>query len=573
MIRTFVAYYKNHMGLFVLDTIAALTMSAINLFFPDVLGRFVDDFIPSKDTTSMMVFGAVLVGLYLIRLGCNYFVNYYGHVMGTRIERDMRIDLFQKIQTLDSDYFDDHKTGSIMTHIVGHLRDISEMAHHTPENLIVSSIMLIGSFFILIQLHVFFTLVIFLLILGLIVFSAYRRDKMMAASRQTRQTHEEINSEVENSLGGIRLTKAFTNEPYELDKFTRVTHLYQRSFGEFYKQMGIFSSGTNLIIDLLYVVVLVYGAILVTDGAISLGDYTRFFFYLTFLIQPIRTLIMTIEQVQKGWSGYEKFYHTLQIEPKILSPEDAVILQDPRGKISFEHVTFQYETSREDILRDFNVTVMPGRKVALVGETGVGKSTISKLIPRFYDVNQGSVKVDDIDVRAYDVTSLRKHIGHVQQDVYIFYGSIRDNILYGRPDASLEDVIDAAKKAKIHDFVERLPDGYDTLVGERGVKLSGGQKQRIAIARVFLKNPPILILDEATSSLDNVTERLIQAALDELSEGRTTIVIAHRLSTIQNADEILVLGEDGIRERGTHAELIRAGGYYQSLHEATLQSA
>ncbi|QMS85417.1 ABC transporter ATP-binding protein [Candidatus Xianfuyuplasma coldseepsis] len=571
MFKTFAGYYRNHMFLFVGDTIAALAMSGINLFFPDVLGRFVDDFIVNKDISTMYLYGIILAILYIIRMGCNYFVNYYGHVMGTRIERDMRIDLFEKIQTLDSDYFDDHKTGSIMTHIVGHLRDISEMAHHTPENVIVSTIMLIGSFIILFKIHVFFTIVIFVLLLLLILFSAYRRDKMMNASRKTRATHEEINSEVENSIGGIRLTKAFTNEDFEIKKFQRVTHLYQESFGEFYKQMGIFSSGTNVIIDLLYVVVLVYGGILVSQGEITLGDYTRFFFYLTFLIQPIRTLISTIEQVQKGWSGYEKFYHILNIQPKITSPKNPLYLDQPEGTIEFRNVTFQYESSRSDVLHNFNVTIQPGKKVALVGETGVGKSTISKLIPRFYDVNEGEIFVDGHNVKDYDIYSLRSHIGHVQQDVYIFYGSIQDNILYGNPTATYDDVIEAAKKANIHDFIMTLDDGYKTLVGERGVKLSGGQKQRVSIARVFLKNPPILILDEATSSLDNITEKMIQRALDNLSVGRTTLVIAHRLSTISNADEILVLTEDGVKERGTHKELIANNGYYAQLYRASIE--
>lgn len=571
MLNTFISYYKNHKLLFFLDLLAATIMSGVNLLFPWFTRRFINDFIPNYNLQLIFTYGAILLGLYLVKMYCNFFVNYYGHVMGTRIERDMRIDLFKKIQTLDSDYFDDHKTGSIMSHIVGHLRDISEMSHHTPENIFVSSIMIIGSFTILGFIHFQFTLIVFAFIVFLVIFSATRRRKMMAASRKTRQTHEEINSEVENSIGGVRLTKAFTNEEFEIQKFTRVTNLYQESFGEFYKQMGIFSSGTNWFIDLLYLAVLVFGGYFVAQGQMNVGDYAAYFLYISYLIQPIRTLIGTIEQVQKGWSGFEKFYHTMNIEPKITSPENPVYLNDPLGEIEFKMVNFQYESSRSHVLKNFNLKVQKGKKVALVGETGVGKSTISKLIPRFYDVDDGCVLVDGVDVKDYDIYSLRSNIGHVQQDVYIFYGSIKDNILYGNPDADLDDVIEAAKKANIHDFILSLDDGYDTLVGERGVKLSGGQKQRVSIARVFLKNPPILILDEATSSLDNVTEKLIQKALDNLSTGRTTLVIAHRLSTISNADEILVLTEDGITERGSHKELIQNNGYYAKLYNASLE--
>ena len=571
MLKRFISYYKNHLFLFYVDTVAALLMAGINLYFPSVVGDIIDTYVPNKDYNSIYFYGGILAIFYLVRMMSGYVVNYYGHVMGTRIERDMRVDLYKKIQTLDSDYFDDHKTGTIMTHIVGHLRDISEMAHHTPENIIVSTVMLVGSFIILFNIHVVFTFFVFALLVLLILYSSSRRRKMMAASRKTRATHEEINSEVENSIGGIRLTKAFTNEDFELKKFKKVTDLYQKSFGDFYKQMGIFSSGTGVIIDLLFVVILVYGGVLAIDGEITIGDYTKFFLYITFLIQPIRTLIGTIEQVQKGWSGYEKFYAIQMIEPKIVSPEKPIFMKNPKGLIEFKNVTFQYESSRNDVLKNFDVTVTPGKKIALVGETGVGKSTISKLIPRFYDVNQGEVLVDGINVKDYDIYSLRSNIGHVQQDVYIFFGSIKNNILYGRPEATEEEVISAAKKANIHNFIMTLDDGYETFVGERGVKLSGGQKQRVSIARVFLKNPPVLILDEATSSLDNVTEKLIQKALDELSEGRTTLVIAHRLSTISNADEILVLTEDGISERGKHQELIENNGYYAQLYHASIE--
>lgn len=571
MLKKFIGYYKNHQLLFYIDTFAALTMAAINLYFPRVVGNIIDIYVPAGDYQIIYINGAILAVLYVIRMLCSFTVNYWGHVMGTRIEKDMRIDLFKKIQTLDSDYFDDHKTGTIMTHIVGHLRDISEMAHHTPENLIVSTIMIIGSFIILMNINVLLTSFIFVLIILLILYSSSRRRKMMAASRKTRATHEEINSEVENSIGGIRLTKAFTNENYELKKFKKVTNLYQESFGEFYKQMGIFSSGTGLIIDLLFVCILVLGGVIAINGDITVGQYTQFFLYITFLIQPIRTLIQTIEQVQKGWSGYEKFYAIQMIQPKITSPDNAIEMEDPKGLIEFKDVTFQYETSRSDVLKNFDVTVAPGKKVALVGETGVGKSTISKLIPRFYDVNQGEVLIDGMNVKEYDIYSLRSNIGHVQQDVYIFYGTIKNNILYGNPEATDEDVVEAAKKANIHNFIMSLDDGYETMVGERGVKLSGGQKQRVSIARVFLKNPPVLILDEATSSLDNVTEKLIQKALDELSVGRTTLVIAHRLSTISNADEILVLTDEGISERGTHQELINNKGYYAKLYNASIE--
>jgi ATP-binding cassette subfamily B protein len=571
MLKTFIRYYKNHQLLFYLDLLAATIMSGLNLLFPVITSNFIDDYIPDENIKLIIMWGVILVGLYLIRMMCNYFVNYYGHVMGTRIERDMRIDLFKKIQTLDSDYFDDHKTGSIMTYIVGHLRDISEMSHHTPENIFVSTIMIFGSFTILIFIHVQFTLIVFIFLVFLVFFSALRRKKMMNASRKTRTTHEEINSEVENSIGGIRLTKAFTNEDFEIKKFSRVTYRYQDSYNEFYKQMGIFSAGTNLLIDLIYVVVLVFGGYFIIEGQITAGEYVAYFMFIAYLIQPIRTLIGTIEQVQKGWSGYEKFYKIITMKPKITSPENALELNGTAGKIEFKDVDFQYESSREDVLHNFSVTIEPGKKIALVGETGVGKSTISKLIPRFYDVNKGEILIDGKNVKEFDIYSLRSHIGHVQQDVYIFYGTIKDNILYGDPEASYEDVIEASKKANIHKFIMSLEDQYDTFVGERGVKLSGGQKQRVSIARVFLKNPPVLILDEATSSLDNVTEKLIQKALDELSEGRTTLVIAHRLSTISNSDEILVLTENGIKERGTHKELIAQDGYYSTLYNASLE--
>ena len=566
MLAKFVKYYKNHMFLFVLDSVSAIGMSLINLLFPNITGRFIDDFIPNRELQSIFYFAGLLFGLYVVRLFLNYIVNYYGHVMGTRIERDMRVDLFKKIQTLDSDYFDDHKTGSIMSHIVGHLRDISEMSHHVPENILVSTIYIIVFYFILFGIHPLFTGIISIFIILLIVFSATRRRAMMKASRKTRKTHEEINSEVENSIGGIRLTKAFTNEEFEIKKFTRVTEQYQESFGDFYKQMGIFSSGTNFFIDLLYLAVLTFGGYFVYQGEMSFGEYTAVFLYVGFLIQPIRTLIGTFEQIQKGWSGYEKFYNTMMIDPKIHNPESPIYFEKSPETIEFRNVSFQYESSRSTVLNNFNVMIGKGKKVALVGETGVGKSTISKLIPRFYDVNDGEILIDGNNVKDYDVYSLRSNIGHVQQDVYIFYGTIQDNILYGRPDADLDEVIEAAKKANIHNFIMTLDDGYETMVGERGVKLSGGQKQRVSIARVFLKNPPVLILDEATSNLDTESESYIQKSLGLLMKDRTTFVIAHRLSTIQQANQILVIENGNIVERGKHDALIAKKGRYFDLY-------
>ncbi len=567
MLKKLISYYKNNIKLFIVVMISSFLLSLLNIAYPIITRNIIDVQIKNDNIEMIIILCGVLLGVYLLRLTTSFIVNYHGHVLGTTIERDMRIDLFKQVQTFDTEFFDNTKTGKLMSYIVSHLRDVSEMVHHVPENIIMSSVMIIGSFIYLTTIHFTFVIIMYTMLTILFIYSFNRRKKMLNASRKTRKTHEIINSETENSLGGIRLTKAFTNEDFEIEKFSNTSNLYLSSFKNFYKQMGVFSAGNSFIIDLTYLSILITGSYLLINNEITYGDFTAFLILLAAIIQPIRLIISTIEQINSGWSGYEKYNELMETIPEIKNSKNPIIAASTmKTDIEFKHVNYKYKTNNELILKDFNLVIKQGNKTALVGETGVGKSTISKLIPRFYDVLDGEIHINNTNIKDYDIYSLRSIIGHVQQDVYIFFGTISENILYGRPEATQEEIIDAAKKANIHEFIMTLDDGYDTLVGERGVKLSGGQKQRISIARVFLKNPPILILDEATSSLDNVTEKLIQESLDELTKGRTTLVIAHRLSTIKNADDIIVLDETGIIERGTHEQLIENNGYYQRLH-------
>ncbi|MDB8563908.1 ATP-binding cassette domain-containing protein [Turicibacter sanguinis] len=572
MFKKFISYYRNHLGLFILDMIAALLMAGIDLVYPYFTGIFMDDYIPNGKIQSMVIVSLTLLILFIIRLICSHIVNYWGHIMGCKMEFDMRQDLFKKFQSLNFSYYDENKTGVIMSRLVGDLRDITELAHHGPEDIFISLIMIIGSFIILFNINAVFTLSIFPIIILIIIFSMWRRNAMMQGFRATRKTQGEINAQIESSIGGIRLTKSFANEDYEYNKFTENNLNYANSWKNALFQMSIFSSGNTFLIDILNLILLIIGGILVYNNTLTFGDFTAFLLYINFLIKPIQRLINFMQQFQTGWAGFERFYEIIQLEPKIKSKENAIYLNNPKGNIIFNHVNFKYEANEEHVLTDFNINIESGKKIALVGESGVGKSTISLLIPRFYDVTSGEILIDDINIKDYELSSLRKNIGHVQQEVYIFYGNIRDNILYGNPQATEEEIIIAAKKARIHDFIMSLENGYDTIVGERGVKLSGGQKQRIAIARVFLKNPAILILDEATSALDNITEMLIQEALEDLTKGRTSIIIAHRLSTIKEADEILVLSKNGISERGTHEELLNKQGYYAELYNTQFKN-
>ena len=544
---------------------SAFMMSAIDLLYPIATRAILNDYIPNENLKMILYIGMGLFFIYVIRARLSFYVTYNGHIMGAYIQRDMRRDLFKKYEQLDDEFYDDFQTGVLMSYITNHLRDISEMAHHVPEDLFISGIMFIGSFIYLSFINFLLTVIIFTFVIIIVIFSWWRRKKMLEAQRGVRKVHGELNSKIENSLSGIRLTKAYNNEEFEIDRFQDVNETYANSTKEAYFQMGIFSVGNEFFLMMLTLMLIVVGGVFVYYHKIDAIDLFTYYMYIAFLTKPINRMISMMQQIQQGMAGFERFYQVMQIEPKIQSKEDAIYLNDPQGNIEFKDVNFSYSKGELQVLRNFNLKIAPGEKIGLIGETGVGKSTISKLIPRFYDVSSGSITIDGIDIRDYDIYSLRRAIGHVQQDVFIFYGTIKDNILYGNPEATDEEIVEAAKRANIHDYIVSLPDGYMTYTGEKGVKLSGGQKQRIAIARLFLKKPKIVILDEATSALDNVTERMIQTAFDDLVKEKTAIVIAHRLSTIMTADRIIVLGKDGIVEMGNHQELVDLKGVYFNL--------
>ena len=573
MIKRFIKYYKPHRKLLFVDLLFACLISIIDLVFPMVTKNVLKECETNQNLQflrTILIIGLVLLIFYIIRFILSYFIGYYGHVMGIRLETDMRSDLFKKYQELDYQYFDDKKTGELMSNLTTHLHDVSEMSHHAPEDIFISVIMLVGSFvYLFFFANPYLTLIVFSFLSILIIYSITRRKKMMKAFRNARNAQSELSSRVESSISGIRLTKAFNNMDYEKQRFEQINTLYKDARSGVFKEIGLFGSGNDFFINLTNLALLVFGAIFVIKGwNVTYIDLTTYFLYINFLIKPISRLTNSMEQIQQGFSGIEKFYNIMDEEIKIKN-DYGIIKNNFEGDIEFKDVCFSYSHKKEkDVLTNFNLHIETGEKIALVGETGVGKTTISKLIPRFYDVDEGEILVDGINVKDYNLDNLRNAIGHVEQDVFVFYGTIKENILFGKPQATMDEIISASKKAQIHDFIMTLPKGYDTLTGERGVKLSGGQKQRIAIARLFLKNPKILILDEATSSLDNITEKQIQQAFDELSQGKTTIIIAHRLSTIKNADEIIVISKEGIIERGKHDELITKNGYYAKLYNS-----
>ncbi len=559
MIKRFISYYKPHKRIFIMDMIAALLLSVCSMVYPLITNRM----LKNPQVKPLITWAIILAAIYLIRCGLNYFVAYYGHVMGVKMQAQMRRDVFTHLEKLPITYFDNNKTGNIMSRIINDLMDVSELAHHGPEDLFISVIMLVGSFIVMGSIYMPLTLIIYAL-LPFMCFFAYKSQKSMrSAFAESRQEVGKINATLENSIAGIRISKAYTNSKFEFDRFEHDNKGFVRARKRAYKSMGIFHSGMTLCMDVLRIAMYLAGGIFVATGKIDIIVFTTFSLYITLFMSPIEKLVGFIEQYQNGMTGFKRFIEIIDEKPEQDSP-DAIDLENVRGEIVFDNVSFGYNESKT-VLSNLSFKLEEGKTLALVGPSGGGKTTICHLIPRFYELESGSILIDGKNINDVTLESLRRNIGIVSQDVFLFDSTIYENIAYGAPDATREDVERAARLANLHEFVEALPDGYETLVGERGVKLSGGQKQRVSIARVFLKNPPILILDEATSALDNATELMIQQSLEKLCAGRTTIVVAHRLTTIKNADEILVINDEGIAERGTHDELLDKDGIYANL--------
>ncbi len=565
MLKRFVAYYKPHMKIFIMDMLASLFVALIGILYPMITRKMLNELIPNEEYALIIAFGCCLLGLYLVRMFLNFFIQYYGHVMGVRMQAEMRSDMFNHLEKLPYSFYDNHETGKIMSRMTNDLMDISELAHHGPENLLISGISVIVSFIYLSTINFWLTLIIFACVPFLIMISLILRKRMRAAFQKSRQSIAQINASLESSISGIRVTKAFTNAEKEKEKFEAGNKMFVESRREAYKAMGQFHSATTFVTDVFNVVVLIAGGLFLYNGYIkTLGDYTAFVTSIGLFVTPVMTLVNFMEQYQNGVTGFERFVEIMDTEPEKDAP-DAVDIGEVEGNIEFKDVTYGYEDGKP-VLDHVSLTIKKGQTFALVGPSGGGKTTICHLIPHFYDCEDGEIFIDGKELHSVTMESVRRNIGIVQQDIYLFNASIRDNILYGRLDATQEEVEAAAKSANIHDYIMSLEHGYDTQIGERGVRLSGGQKQRLSIARVFLKNPPILILDEATSALDNTTEILIQGALDELCKGRTTIVVAHRLSTIKNADEIAVIADGKIVEQGNHDALLAHGGVYTDLY-------
>ena len=564
MLKEFVQYYKPYKKLFILDMICAFSASMCNLLYPIMTRNIMDDIIPNKKIDLLFIFAAILIVIFIAKAGFNYFMQYWGHVVGVRMQADMRSVVFRHLQKLPNKYFDENKSGVTMSRIVNDLMDITELAHHGPEDLFISLVTIIGSFIILMGIDIPLTLIIFAVLPFAVWFVARKKDKMGNAFMKARVKVGEVNATLENSIAGMKVTKSFCTEDEELEKFDKINNIFKDAREESYKAMAEYFSGMNFFMDLLEWIAMILGGYYTYVGRITIGDFAAYILYVKMFIEPMKKLVNFTEQYQNGMTGFKRFKEIMdeEIQEEAKNPKE---LKNVKGNIEIENASFTYEDENE-VISDLSLSIEAGKTIALVGPSGGGKTTLCSLIPRFYELDSGDIKIDGNSIKDVSLRSLRKNIGVVQQDVFLFTGTIRDNIICGNPEATEEEMIEAAKKARIHDFVMTLPEKYDTYIGERGVKLSGGQKQRISISRIFLKNPPIIILDEATSALDNVTEREIQASLEELSKDRTNIVVAHRLSTIKNADEIIVITNGKISERGTHDELIKAGGIYATLH-------
>ncbi len=566
MIKRFVSFYRPHLKLFILDMVCAVLVAVCDLFYPVIAKDIINEFVPSKNLRMIIVWAAALLVIYLLKYLFNYVIGYYGHVVGIRMQADMRRKLFRHLQKMPFSYYDDNKTGSIMSRLINDLNEVSELAHHGPEDLFLSVLMFVGSFIMLASINIKLTLIVFASVPLILLFSALLRGKMMAAFKRSREQIAEVNANIETAISGIRVSRAYTAERHENEKFDYENGLFEVIRSKAFKLMGFFHSSMTFFTDFLYLVVLVAGGLFFYYGTIDIGEFTAYLLYIGMFLNPIRRFVSLFEQMQEGMTGFKRFCELMDMSEEAETGKTA--LENVKGDIEFKNASFSYKgDSENNVISNLSLKIEAGKTLALVGPSGGGKTTICNLIPRFYELGEGRIFVDGHDITSLSRESLREHIGIVSQDVFLFNGTVRENIAYGNLDASDEEIVEAAKKANIHDYIMSLDDGYDTNVGERGIKLSGGQKQRISIARVFLKNPSVLILDEATSALDNTTEMLIQASLDELSRGRTVIVVAHRLSTVKNADEIVVIDSTGIAERGTHDELLsKADGIYKNLY-------